>query len=450
MEAALAIAVPPNARYVRPWLYPKQEAAIFCPERYAVIEASTKSGKTVGCIIWLTEQAMRGKPGWNYWWIAPIHSQAKIAYKRLIRTLPKWAYHPNHSEQTITLKNGCIIWFKSADNPDSLYGDDVHAAVIDEASRCKEEAWWAVRSTLTATAGPIRVIGNVKGRKNWAYHLARRAESGSPGMKYSRITVFDAVAANIVRSTEIEDARAALPDDVFRELYLAEPQDNAGNPFGGEPAIRRCIGDLSMNTTVMWGVDLAKSSDWTVCIGLDTEGAVTAVERWQGPWEETIDRIVALCGSTPALVDSTGVGDPVLEALQKRGRPGNAKFSGFHFASGSKQQLMEGLAVAIQQRHLTFPEGVVTQELESFEYAYTRTGATYSAPPGLKDDAVCSLALAVKGWNALSSRKIRIWGGAIDAPMTQEEITERNKNDLDAAIIAASEAVDTDRWFPGR
>lgn len=27
--------------YVRPWLYRKQQEAIFCPERYAIIEAST-------------------------------------------------------------------------------------------------------------------------------------------------------------------------------------------------------------------------------------------------------------------------------------------------------------------------------------------------------------------------------------------------------------------------
>jgi hypothetical protein len=36
---------------------------------------------------------------------------------------------------------------QSADNPDTLYGEDVHAAVIDEASRMKEDSFYAVRST---------------------------------------------------------------------------------------------------------------------------------------------------------------------------------------------------------------------------------------------------------------------------------------------------------------
>jgi hypothetical protein len=56
---------------------------------------------------------------------------------------------------------------------------------------------------------------------------------------------------------------------------------------------------------------------------------------------------------------------------------------------------MEGLAVAIQNREIGYPEGVISQELSDFEYVYTRTGTKYSAPDGLHDDAVCALALAL-------------------------------------------------------
>jgi hypothetical protein len=36
---------------------------------------------------------------------------------------------------------------------------------------------------------------------------------------------------------------------------------------------------------------------------------------------------------------------------------------------------MEGLAVAIQQRLIHFPNGIIVDELETFEYEYTRGGA---------------------------------------------------------------------------
>lgn len=375
--------------YHRPWMYPKQTAAIFAPERISIIEASTKSGKTVGCMVWLTEQAMMGRPGRNYWWVAPIYAQAKIAFRRLKRGLPPKVYTPNESELTLTLANGTVIWFKGADKPDSLYGEDVYAAVIDEASRCKDEAWHAVRSTLTQTRGPLRIIGNVKGRKNWAYQLARKAQAGEPGMHYAKITAWDAVEGGVLDRQEIEDARAQLPENVFNELYLAEASDDGGNPFG-IAAIQACVAPLSSADPSVWGWDLAKSTDWTVGIALDAQGSACRVSRWQAPWEVTTDRIIADTARTRALVDSTGVGDPILERLQK-GRPW---FEGYTFSAPSKQRLMEGLAVAIQRREITFPEGPVKTELEAFEYVYTRTGVKYSAPEGMHDDCVCALALA--------------------------------------------------------
>jgi phage FluMu gp28-like protein len=383
--------------YTRPWVYEKQRIAIFDPldlngnpARYSLIEASTKTGKTVGCIVWLAELAMAGLPGWNYWWVAPTFAVAKIAYRRLKRGLPQQVYSANDSNLFIRLANGAVIWFKGADKPDSLYGEDVHAAVIDEASRVKEDAWYAVRSTLTATEGPVRIIGNVKGRTNWFYQLARRAESGEQGMSYHKLLAYDAVQAGVLSAKEVEDARRTLPEQVFRELYLAEPSDDGGNPFGLK-AIRDCVSALSDGPPACWGWDLAKSHDWTVGIALDAHGRTCRFERFQKPWLETIQHIAMVTGDIPALVDSTGVGDPVLEALQKQGQ----RFEGFKFSSHSKQQLMEGLAVAIQQREITYPDGIITMELEQFAYEYTRTGVRYSAPAGLHDDCVCSLALAV-------------------------------------------------------
>jgi hypothetical protein len=55
---------------------------------------------------------------------------------------------------------------------------------------------------------------------------------------------------------------------------------------------------------------------------------------------------------------------------------------------------MEGLQAAIHQNLIKFPSGVITQELEVFEYAYTATGVRYSAPSGFHDDTVIALALA--------------------------------------------------------
>jgi hypothetical protein len=97
----------------------------------------------------------------------------------------------------------------------------------------------------------------------------------------------------------------------------------------------------------------------------------------------------------PALVDSTGVGDPIVERLHRE-RP---RVEGFKFTGGkggSKQQLMEGLAMAIQGGRVAFPDGPIVRELETYEYEYTRAGVVYTCPAGMHDDCVCALALAVQ------------------------------------------------------
>ncbi len=381
-----------------PPLYAKQRAAIFSPERYSVIEASTKCGKTAGCLIWLLVMAWNnGKPGRNYWWVAPIFPQAKMAYNRMKRMLTgsdpqRRVWSSNETELWIEISGKGRIWFKSADNPDSLYGEDVYGAVIDEASRCKEHSWYAVRSTLTSTGGSLRIIGNVRGRKNWAYNLARKAQAGEPNMAYFRLTAYDAVDGGILNIAEVEDAKRMLPDHVFRELYLGEPADDGGNPFGLK-ALEACkIADLSTAPAIAFGGDLAKSVDWTVTCGLDEDGAVCHLDRWQSDWQQTRRRILQNVSQTPALLDSTGVGDPIVEDLC-RVMP---KASGYKFSSNSKQQLMEGLAAAVQQQHVRIPDGWLMNEMTAFEYTYTPSGVRYSAPEGLHDDGVCALALAVR------------------------------------------------------
>jgi phage FluMu gp28-like protein len=309
----------------------------------------------------------------------------------------KEIFTANDSDRIIKLITGAKIEFKTAENPDNLYGDDVYAAVFDEFTRAKEAAWFALRSTLTSTGGPCKFIGNVKGKKNWGHRLAMRAKAGDKDYGYFKITAYDAANAGMKTKDgrpfieEIEDAKRDLPEGVFRELYLAEPSEDGSNPFGLS-FIRRQIVPLSTEKVVCYGIDLAKSHDYTVIIGLNALGSVSHYQRFQKDWMQTKEIITAVVGNTKCLIDSTGVGDAIVEDLQRVCKG----MEGFKFTSSSKQSLMEGLAHAIQNNKVFYPDNEIPNELEQFEFEYTRTGVRYSAPSGLHDDAVCALALAVK------------------------------------------------------
>jgi phage FluMu gp28-like protein len=316
---------------------------------------------------------------------------------------PRELFKANDSNLILTLMNGARIQFKSAEKPDNLFGDDVYAAVFDEFTRAREEAWFALRSTLTATNGKCKLIGNAKGKKNWGYKLGVRAKNGETGYQYFRITAWDAVDAGILKREEVEQAMTDLPEIVFKELYLAEPSEDKSNPFGIS-AIRECIKPISTLDPVCFGVDLAKYSDWTVIIGLDKNGDICYFDRWRGDWDSTKKKLIKIIARTPAHIDSTGVGDPIVEDIARVCH----QAIGINYAAGNKtkQQLMEGLAGAISGRVISVIEGVLHDELEAFEFEYSNGRVKFSAPDGCHDDCVNSLALA---WDCKNKNPKPAW-----------------------------------------
>lgn len=375
----------------RPKLADYQKRILESKARYTITEASTKAGKTFSHLWWLFEQANNPpKVGANYWWIAPVYSQAQIAFSRVKRVVAQsGVFRVNESSLFIETPAGAFIWFKSAEKPDNLYGEDVYAAVFDEFTRAREAAWIALRTTLTATKAPCKFIGNVKGKGNWGYKLGLKARAGEPGYEYFKITAYDAVAAGILDAEEIEQAKRDLPEHAFRELYLAEALDDMANPFGIK-FINNCIKPLSNNPPTCYGIDLAKSVDWTVAIGLDDNGDVCVFERWQSDWGQTRRRLIQMIGHLPAYIDSTGVGDPIVEDIKRE----CSQVEGYFFTSSSKQKIMEGLVVGVQNAEVSILDGMMKEEMEAFEFEYSKNGVKYRAPEGMHDDIVCALALA--------------------------------------------------------
>lgn len=391
--------------YARPPLYAKQENVFFNDARYSLCEASTKAGKTHGGMAWLYEQAvLYGAEGRNFWWVAPIYKQAEIAYTRMKRAIPKYLYKKNDTNMTLQLHSGAMICFRSAHKPDDLYGDDVWAIICDEASRVKEEAWWAMRSTLTATRGKFRAIGNVKGRKNWFYMLCRKAQAGESDFYYDKITAYDAVEAGVLDAAEIADAKAVLPEQVFNELYLAIPSDDGGNPFGLKHIANAFRPAHQPRGPVeAYGFDIAKTFDWAVLTGLDARGVQSFFDRWQGALAASVTRVDAIVKQTKCAIDATGLGAMPAEVLQKS----SDKYIPYTFSGPSKQLLMEMLVAAVQRSEIIITDQTTHDEMLEFEFEYTRTGVRYTAPEGYHDDCVIALALANY---ARSARAAAEWG----------------------------------------
>jgi hypothetical protein len=361
-----------------------QDKILDCEARFIVVMCGRRFGKSELSQIKIITEAVQGK---QIAYITPTYSLAKVFFNRLIHALP---FLNNKSDLKLSFPNGGSVEFFTGERLDNLRGRKFHWVIIDEASFIPnlEQGWLnSIRPTLTDYKGRALFLSTPRG-KNYFYSLFMKG--GEDGWESFKFTTYD---NPYIDSTEIDEARTQLPAAVFEQEYMANPMENAANPFGSEH-IRACIRPMSYNEPVCYGIDLAKSYDFTVIIGLDLNGIVCYYERFQRDWSTTKQTILKL-PKKPIVIDSTGVGDPIFEDLQREG----LQIQGLKFTQGSKQQLMVGLQTAIHTQKIGYPEGEIVRELEVFEYQYSATGVRYSAPSGFHDDCVMALALAWHNMN---------------------------------------------------
>jgi len=152
-----------------------------------------------------------------------------------------------------------------------------------------------------------------------------------------------------------------------------------------------------LNHRYQMGVDLARLQDFTVITVVDRHShQVVHFDRFnQIDWNLQKARIEATCrryNLANVVIDSSGVGDAVVEDLKRLGLP----IKEFKFSNSSKKQLIENLAIKIEQGLVKYPNiPELINELEVFTYEMTPSGnVRYNAPEGETDDCVISACLA--------------------------------------------------------
>ena len=358
-----------------------QQVILDSCSRFRVVMCGRRFGKSELSQVEMISNALKG---YQVAYITPTYKLAKTFFEKLTQVIP---FENNKSDLIINFPNKGSVEFFTGERLDNLRGRKFHLVVIDEASFIPnlEDGWLnSIRPTLTDYKGKALFLSTPKG-KNYFYSLFMK---GGEDWQSFKFTTYD---NPYIDKSEIDDARRQLPEAVFEQEYMANPMENAANPFGSNK-INECIKPLSNLQPSYYGIDLAKSFDWTVIVGLDINGTVCYFNRFQKDWKQTKETILTIDRSKPVMIDSTGVGDAITEDLQKS----FSTMNGFKYTASSKQQLMELLASTIHNNEVSYPSGYIKDELDIFEYQYTATGVRYNAPQGYHDDCVNALALAVK------------------------------------------------------
>jgi hypothetical protein len=359
-------------------------------EKYYALNIGRQFGKTLLGINQLLWWAINDR-GCSIAWVTPVYKQGKKVFAEMERAVAKSGlFEFNKSDLRIT-GFGSSIEFFSGERPDNIRGNTFNYMVIDEFAFTRPELWDEVLSATVMVKGKkVLFISTPKGKNH--FHRVCLQPNYDDRYKYFHFTSYD---NPLIDPKELDERRRSLPEHVFKQEYLAEFLDNAGGLFKD---VRQCIGQGERTPRMYGGLDIGRADDYTVLTILNERGEMVTVQRWRhDDWSRIIDKVADLIRNYNAIttVEVNNQGDVFAEMLSKK-LPG--KIVPFVTTSKSKPQLIEDLALSFEQRNIRVNDvGWLLDELDSFTYIYNANtrGVQYSAPVGLHDDGVMSLALAV-------------------------------------------------------
>jgi phage FluMu gp28-like protein len=257
---------------------------------------------------------------------------------------------------------------------------------------------------LADTNGDAIFISTPRGH-DWFYELALLGmDPLEPDWDFFS---FPTMANPYISLDFIEDMREKLPDDVFRQEILAEFLADGARVFKNvDVCIAGELEDPKPGHHYLIGYDPAKHTDFAVMIvfDCDTRHVVGFLRSKNVEYLDQVQRLVLLAhlyNHASIIMDSTGVGDPLLEQVKSISNEMGDELvvEGFLFTQTSKKELVQRLMVGIERRQFTFPNiPELVSELKAFGYQISASrNIVYSAPEGAHDDCVMALGLAIFG-----------------------------------------------------
>lgn len=264
-------------------------------QRWAVMVAHRRAGKTVACVADLIYGALlTRKQDARYAYIAPQFNQAKdIAWlyvKRLTADIPRVSY--NEAELRANLPNGAQVRLYGADNPDRLRGMYLDGVILDEHADMRPRVWGEiVRPMLSDRKGWAAFIGTPKGHNEF-YRVWQDAASQPDWfrlmLKGSASGLVDAEELEAMRKTMTEDQyeqevecsfEAAITGAILgRYMTMAEAEGRIGDvAYDTDGAAIQISSDIGYHDTAAWWFWQPKLGGYSL-IDYDEDNGLDATE----------------------------------------------------------------------------------------------------------------------------------------------------------------------------
>lgn len=395
-----------------PSLRPDQYQILMNPATTKVVCAGRRFGKTYMAGIYAL---MAADNGGAVAWVVPTYRNARAPWRFAESMVSPVARRVklNRTERVIEFPSRGRLSVYSADNDVSMRGEAFDIVIVDEAAQVREETYTDVLlPTVADRSGRILLISTPRGR-NWFWREYQRGIAGQRNIA-SWTAPSSANPMPSIRQAA-EAARERVSERTYRQEWLAEFVEDTGDVFAN---VRACAtaqphDRAQAGRNYVFGVDWGKSHDFTVICVMDVgAGQLVHMERFnQIDYQVQLGRLTALFerfSPSSIVAESNSIGEPLIEQMHRQGLP----VVPFQTRNASKTLIIDDLALAFARQSIAIlDDPVLINELQSYEMERMASGLMrYSAPDGLHDDCVMSLAMA---WHGVShgSRSLLLFGG---------------------------------------
>jgi phage terminase large subunit-like protein len=360
--------------------------------KYYILNIGRQFGKTMLGINQMLYWAINHK-GCNIAWVTPIYKQSKKVFDEMEKvTKSSGLFEYNRSDLTISGFNSQIQFF-SGERPDNIRGNTFDYLIVDEMAFTRPELWSEVLSATVLVKGKKVIFISTPKGKNHFYQLSLQPNYDNR-YKYFHYSSYD---NPMIDAEDLEERKRSLPKHIFEQEYLAKFIDNASGLFKN---VDSCVTKPAERTQKLFGgLDIGRADDYTVLTILNKNYQMVYVQRWrQQEWSKIIDEVANKIREYNAeiFVEVNNQGDVFYEMLQNKVYN---NVQPYVTSTATKPIMIEDLAVHFENKDIgILEESWLVDELNAFTYIYNEKTrrVQYSAPQGVHDDGVMSLALAVQ------------------------------------------------------
>ena len=376
-----------------PRLRRDQHAIAVHPAHIKVVAMGRRWGKTImaGCLA--VGEAYYGA---QVAWVVPTYRNAR----------PLWRFVEQHVAQAATIHRsemavkfgGGRLGIYTADHDIALRGEAFDLVIVDEAARIREETWTdVIMPTLADCDGRAILVSTPRGH-NWFWREYLRGSIDNDRQQSWRAPSANnpskAIQGAATRAKELVSERT------YRQEWLAEFVEDGGGVFRG---VRKCVKEHAVTPvaglTYVIGVDWGRTNDATVftIIATETMQVVHIAKLLDVDYARQVAQLTHLAtiwNPYAIIAETNSMGGPLVESLQRAGLP----VEGFATTAQTKLPLIDALALAIERQDIGLTNNIeLLAELEAYESERLPSGVVrFSAPQGMHDDHVISLALAYR------------------------------------------------------